>query len=162
MKIRKQLGIIVASLVLVLGLVATTSKAMDWNYRQATKFTFSQPVEIPGTVLPAGTYWFELVDSETNRDTILVFDQDRMNFITSFPSIPDYRVSPVGDTEVTLAEPSTEHPAALLTWFYPGHSIGHEFYYSSGERDRLSEQQVLTVKAEPESSHGVILSASVQ
>ena len=33
--------------------------ADEWN--QATLFTFSQPVQIPGRVLPAGTYLFELV-----------------------------------------------------------------------------------------------------
>ena len=27
---------------------------------QLTKVTFSQPIEIPGQVLPAGTYWFEV------------------------------------------------------------------------------------------------------
>jgi hypothetical protein len=31
------------------------------EFDQATKFTFSQPVSIPGQVLPAGTYWFTVI-----------------------------------------------------------------------------------------------------
>jgi hypothetical protein len=34
---------------------------------QDTKVTFSQPVQIPGRVLPAGTYWFELPEDITEH-----------------------------------------------------------------------------------------------
>jgi hypothetical protein len=35
-------------------------RADEWS--QATLFTFSQPVQIPGQVLPAGTYLFEIIN----------------------------------------------------------------------------------------------------
>ena len=41
--------------------LAPLSKADTWD--QLTKVTFSGPVEIPGQVLPAGTYWLKLLDS---------------------------------------------------------------------------------------------------
>jgi hypothetical protein len=36
------------------------AEADTWD--QLTYFTFSAPVEIPGTILPAGTYSFKLAD----------------------------------------------------------------------------------------------------
>jgi len=33
----------------------------DDQSNQATELTFSEPVEIPGVVLPAGTYWFTIM-----------------------------------------------------------------------------------------------------
>ena len=45
-------------------------------FDQATKFTFSQPVQIPGRILPAGTYWFKLLDS-SNRQVVEVLAEDR-------------------------------------------------------------------------------------
>jgi hypothetical protein len=45
---------------------------------QMTRFTFTQPVEIPGETLPAGTYWFQLLDSPSNRDMVLIHDQTRL------------------------------------------------------------------------------------
>jgi hypothetical protein len=35
---------------------------------ELTKLTFSQPVQVPGRILPAGTYEFVLADSQSGRD----------------------------------------------------------------------------------------------
>jgi hypothetical protein len=50
------------------------ASADEWN--QKTVFTFSGPVEIPGQVLPAGTYIFKLLDSQADRDVVQVFNKD--------------------------------------------------------------------------------------
>jgi hypothetical protein len=42
--------------ILVCSVFLPTAQADDWD--QMMKLTFTQPVEIPGRVLPAGTYWF--------------------------------------------------------------------------------------------------------
>ena len=49
----------------LLALIPVTAGADEWNKK--TVLTFSQPVEIPGHVLPAGTYTFKLVDSMSDR-----------------------------------------------------------------------------------------------
>ena len=33
---------------------------------QATTITFNEPIQIPGQVLPAGSYLFKLIDSDTD------------------------------------------------------------------------------------------------
>jgi len=42
-----------------------TAQADEWN--QMTKIKFSEPIEIPGAVLPAGTYWFVLANNHGDR-----------------------------------------------------------------------------------------------
>jgi hypothetical protein len=44
---------------------------------QATKVTFSQPVQILGRVLPAGTYWFELPEDINEHYLVRIYRADR-------------------------------------------------------------------------------------
>ena len=46
-------GLVLASLIML-----PVAHADEWD--QASQLTFSQSVQIPGRVLPAGTYWFVL------------------------------------------------------------------------------------------------------
>ena len=59
----------------VLGAVLPRATADEWD--QKTVFTFGGPVEIPGQVLPAGTYVFKLADSPSDRNIVQVFQQGR-------------------------------------------------------------------------------------
>lgn len=56
--------------------VAAASVAQAQRIDNKTVLTFSQPVEIPGHVLPAGTYTFKLADSLTDRHIVQVFNAD--------------------------------------------------------------------------------------
>jgi len=48
------------------------------QFDQASKLTFNQPVQIPGRVLPAGTYWFVVANTSVgNRNIIHIFNSDR-------------------------------------------------------------------------------------
>jgi hypothetical protein len=65
-----------------------TAKADAWD--QATKLTFSGPVEVPGLALPAGTYWFTLADSDSDRNIVQVWNEDRTQLLKTILAIPDY------------------------------------------------------------------------
>jgi hypothetical protein len=113
---------------------------------QATQMTFDRPFEIPGNrVLPAGTYWFQ-IPSETDiaRDVVEIFNADRTRIVASVETVPTERTEVTGRTELTFAEQSQNRPMALISWFYPGDSAGHEFVYSSSEESRLSESPRIT------------------
>ncbi len=56
---------VIASLVLASALTAGRTRAGDWD--QSIKVNFSGPVQVPGHVLPAGTYWFELANTTTGK-----------------------------------------------------------------------------------------------
>jgi hypothetical protein len=160
MMARKQIGMILAGALWAVGLTAAIGRADAVN--EATKFTFSEPVEIPGQVLPAGTYWFQRMTEPVDVNVIQVYDATKTHLITTVPSLAAEQIKTPKVTEVTLTEPSATRPAALLTWFYPGDAYGQRFSYSSRDEARISEQGKFTAKANPESSHGVVLSASLR
>jgi hypothetical protein len=61
---------------------------------ELTYLTFSQPVELPGVVLPAGTYMFRKPDSPTDQDVVQVFSKDGDTSYGTFLTIPDRRPTP--------------------------------------------------------------------
>ena len=117
----------VLALTLLGATLATGARADEWNKK--TVMTFSQSVEIPGQILPAGTYTFVLLDSSADRHIVQIFSADGSHLITTVLAINNYRLKPSGDTVVKFAERSGDNPEALKAWFYPGDNFGQEFVY---------------------------------
>lgn len=121
----------VLALTLLGATLATSVRADEWNKK--TVMTFSQPVEIPGQILPAGTYTFVLVDSPADRHIVQIFTADGSQIIATVLAINDYRLKPTGETVVKFAERAGDNPEALKAWFYPGDNFGQEFVYPKSE-----------------------------
>ena len=127
---------------------------------QDTYFTFSQAVELPKTTLPAGTYFFQLMDSPSNRHIVKVMSQDRKQLHATLLAIPYYSTDrPSDEPQVRFLEtPAANGVAAsnaIKIWFYPGTSTGHEFIWPRDKAMQLARatgQSVLTTKTEDESS----------
>ncbi len=127
---------------------------------QDTYFTFSQAVELPKTTLPAGTYFFQLVDSNSNRHIVKVMSQDRRQLHATLMAIPYYsNERPSDEPQVRFLEtPAANSVAAsnaIKIWFYPGTSTGHEFIWPRDKAmalARVTDQSVLTTKTDDESS----------
>jgi hypothetical protein len=127
---------------------------------QDTFFTFSQAGELPKTTLPAGTYFFQLMDSESNRHIVKVMSQDRKQLYATLMAIPYYSNDrPPDDPQVRFLEtPAASGVAAsnaIKLWFYPGNSVGHEFIWPRDKAMRMAKatgEPVLTTKTEDESS----------
>jgi hypothetical protein len=119
-------------------------KADEWN--QKTVMTFSQPVEIPGVhlkgwgVLPAGTYVFKLLDSQSDRHIVQIFSQDETQVLATILAIPNYRLRVTGKTVVTFRERPAGEPSALRAWFYPGENFGQEFVYPKTRALELAKE----------------------
>src|ERR1700733_14048308 len=71
---------------------------------QATKLTFSQPVPIPARVLPAGTYWFMLVDSISDRDIVQVFNSDRSMVYATIITVGTLSATTPDNTAIIFAK----------------------------------------------------------
>ena len=127
---------------------------------QDTYFTFSQAVELPKTTLPAGTYFFQLMDSSSNRHIVKVMSQDRTKLYATLLAIPYYSTDrPSDDPQVRFLEtPAANGVAAsnaIRIWFYPGNTVGHEFIWPRDKAmalARATSQPVLTTKSDDESS----------
>lgn len=111
----------------LLAVMAPTAKADEWD--QKTTFTFSGPVEVPGQVLPPGTYVFRLADSMADRNVVEVFNKNETHMYGFFLAIPDYHMTPSSKPIVTFEERAPGAPEAIRAWFYPGDNYGHDFVY---------------------------------
>jgi len=118
--------------------------ADEWN--KQTKVTFSDDVQVPGKVLPAGTYTFRLLDSDSDRHIVQIFDESGRHLITTVLAIPNYRLQPKGRTVMKFDESPVGQPEPLKAWFYPGDNFGQEFVYKKGE---LLETASVTPTAAP-------------
>ena len=114
---------------------------------QATKITFSQPVQIPGQVLPAGTYLFKLEDSDSSQNIVQIFNADRTVLYATLQTVATERREPTGFTVLALAEQGAGQPDALLKWFYPGRETGNEFVYSKQKEKELAQDRQQIVGA---------------
>ena len=142
MKINK--GYIAVGLIIAFTLFFELAAHAD-EYDEATTMSFSQPVQIPGQVLPAGTYFFKLVDSSSDRNLVQIFSADRTVLYATLQTIPTERQEPTGNTVVALAEQGTAQPEALLKWFYPGRETGNEFVYSKQTEKELAQAKQETI-----------------
>src|ERR1700747_1895268 len=121
MNIRKMFSIL--GLMLAFTIMLPVVHADDWD--QAIRFTFSQPVQIPGHVLPAGTYWFRLADSN-DRHHVQIFRENRTLVATVF-AIPRQRQGIDSKVAITLADRAATQPEAIVALFYVGGREGREF-----------------------------------
>jgi hypothetical protein len=132
---------------LLFALFLPAARADQWN--QATKVTFSAPVEVPGVVLPAGTYWFSLMPDDPDRNIVQVWNSNRTQVEATLLTVPDERLKPTGNTVLKFSERPSYSPEALHAWFYPGDNYGHEFVYPETEARQIARrtsQPVLSMR----------------
>jgi hypothetical protein len=112
---------------------------------QETTITFSAPVQIPGQVLPAGTYRLELADADDDLDVVSIFNADGTVLYATMQTVPAERRDVTGNTVVTLAAPEAGKPDFLVKWFYPGNNVGHEFVYPRQQEREIAHATQETV-----------------
>jgi hypothetical protein len=95
-----------------------------------TIVTINGPIQVPGKVLPAGTYVFKLLDSN-DLTLVAIFKDDESHLITTVQGISVVRTETPDKTILQLEERPSGQPEALKAWFYPGDNSGVEFVYST-------------------------------
>jgi hypothetical protein len=125
--------------------VLPSAQADTWNKK--TLVTFSQDVEVPGRILPAGTYTFQLLDSLSDRHIVQIFNADGSQIIATILAINNYRLQPTGDTVMKFSERPGDSPEALRAWFYPGDNFGQEFVYPKVRAIELAQTAKVIVPA---------------
>lgn len=143
---RKALWTVVGC-VLALALVALVPYVRADEVNQASQLTFSQPVELPGNhVLPAGTYWFLVPENVSGGNVVQIFNADRTQLLETLETVPMDRPDVTTETQLTFGR-LYNHPVALMSWFYPGDLIGHQFIYTPQQESQFSEGSQFTVMA---------------
>jgi hypothetical protein len=115
------------------------AKADEWNKK--IEFQFSTAVQIPGKVLPAGKYVFELLDSQSDRNIVQVFSEDsngKDSLVATVMAIPDFMADTPDKPIVHFDERPAGTPEAIHSYYYPGENTGWEFVYPKGEASQTS------------------------
>jgi len=143
----KRFTVAAFSLAVVWLLMTPATYADDWD--KATRITVNQPFEIPGMILPAGTYVVKIVDLAAERHVVRFLSADERKVYATLIAIPDFRLEPTEKTSMTFYESEMNRPRALHAWFYPGHQYGIEFAYPekrAAEIARVAEEPVVAYK----------------
>jgi hypothetical protein len=107
--------------------------------------TFSAPVRVPGTTLPAGTYLFRRVEVNRQGGSIQVFTVKPQRLVATVQASAVNRNG--GASHVTLWQtPAGVTPAIATVYLSDNANDGFEFVYSSAERRELA---VVPVAAGP-------------
>jgi hypothetical protein len=112
----------------VLGLVAVASSHAV-GVAHENKLTFNKPVALPGVVLPAGSYSFDLADSNS-LDVVVVRNSARTKvFYMGFTQLVRRPAEMSKNAPVTFGEAPAGQATPIATWYEIGGSLGHEFLY---------------------------------
>ncbi len=121
----------------LLGIGLTRSARADaWD--KLTKLTVGETIQVPGKVLPPGTYVVKLLNSPSDRHIVQIFNEDQTELQTTILAIPNYRLEPTSGSTFTFWEVPPGQPKALRAWFYPGDNFGQEFAYPKMEAVQIA------------------------
>jgi LPXTG-motif cell wall-anchored protein len=130
---------------LALGLAVPSAQADQWNKK--TTLTIDQPMQVTDTYLEPGQYVFKLLDSQSDRHIVQIYNADQTHLITTILAIPDYRVQVTGSSRFTMWETPAGYVSALKSWYYPGDNFGQEFRYPKHLRE-IQVAQVTTTTSQ--------------
>jgi hypothetical protein len=136
-----------AAVLVLMAVFSFTAAAQQPDTRDRTIMTFSNPVELPGLRLEAGTYVFRLADTQL-RNIIQVLPQDEKDVLGQWLFVPAERQEVTGDTVVTFRETAANTTPAVQFWYYPGEKIGKEFVYPKDQAMRIAQRTGVAVMTE--------------
>jgi hypothetical protein len=94
-----------------------------------TYLTFNKDVALPGVVLPAGTYVFDIANPDTSHDVVRVATRDgHIRYLGLTLGVSRPAALP-GAPPITFGEARADSPAPIAAWFPTGTASGRQFIY---------------------------------
>jgi hypothetical protein len=106
--------------------LASTLSAGPFN--KTMHFTFSREVALPGVVLPAGEYVFELADT-TSRNVVIVRNMRRTHVYLQALTMRTQRPSNMKEGSITFGEAPAGQPKPIAAWYPVAEVTGYQFIY---------------------------------
>jgi hypothetical protein len=135
-------GSVLAGLVL-LALTASPASAQATTANKRTFLTFSGTVQVPGAMLPKGTYVFRIADPDAQR-VWQVLDEHERKVLAQFffvrtgdRTIPEANRAH-GKPVVLFHETAQGVPPAIRILYYPSDLAGAEFLYPKTQAEQLA------------------------
>jgi hypothetical protein len=145
---RFKLAIAAFCFILIASVMAPVSKAQNGDRK--TVVTFSEPIEIPGNIiLPPGTYFFKLLNQDSGRWVVQIFDEHQTKTFATLITIEDFRYHPTNQVVMNFTERAEGAPPAIKEWFFPGEKQGRAFVYGKQRAIELAKVTHEPVLATP-------------
>src|SRR5262245_59912300 len=110
-------AVIAAIVAGLLGLMGDGVHASD-DPNRSHKLTFSGPVRLPGVVLPAGRYTFELANGWNLPDVVRVMSDDRRtSYFMGFTRLVERPERLADNAFVTFGESRPGTPPPIVSWY---------------------------------------------
>jgi len=98
--------------------------------RPSANVTFAKSVALPGVILPAGSYTFEVMPEPTDANIVRVWNQNRTH--AHYTGLTMKVTRPAGasaQSAFSLGESANGGPRPILVWFPANVSDGYSFIY---------------------------------
>ena len=116
-----------SAVALVAGIAAPNARADEWNKK--TILPVNDTIQVQDAVLQPGQYVMKLLNSQSDRHVVQIFNSRENHVIATILAIPKYRLEPTGQTQFTFYETPAGTARAMRDWYYPGDLMGQEFEY---------------------------------
>lgn len=127
-------------------LLTPPAKADTWDKKTVIKL--EEPLIAGNVVLQPGTYVWKLLDSQSDRHVVQIFNKNENHIYTTILALPNYRLRPTGHTRFAFWETPDGVPKAVRAWFYPGDNFGQEFVYPKRLIAQLAAARPVPMPAE--------------
>ncbi len=115
-------------------MTVTLATTQAWSNPRGNHLTFNGAVALPGVILPAGSYIFEVMVPGGARQVVRVSGKNGQHYFMGFTQTVQRprgsRTTPV----ITLGEATAGMPPPVSTWYPIGSSQGHRFLYPAASR----------------------------
>jgi len=128
-----------ALLTMLGGVLLVAVFAAHAQFDKKTVVTFSQPVQVPGLTLPAGTYTFTIFNALDTRTIVQIWNADKTELVTTILAIPNSRLEFANEPIIEFHEQPAGTAQAVKAWFYPGFKSGIEFVYPKKEAVQIAQ-----------------------
>lgn len=126
----KRQSVLIACVAAVVCAAAVASSEAFVSPR-ANNLTFSGAVALPGVVLPAGSYTFEVVEPGVGNSTVRVWSRDHRRVFFTGLTLQVSRPRGMDPNRTILLGESVHGEAPPIHVWYPiGDSMGREFLYT--------------------------------
>jgi len=110
-------------------MAAAAGRAAGYAFGHENILTFSGPVALPGVVLPAGTYSFDIAGA-TALDIVVVRNPKTARVYYMGSTTPATRPRTMSkEAPVTFGEAPANEPRPIAAWYELGDTTGHQFLY---------------------------------
>ena len=93
---------------------------------------FDTWVEVPGMVLPGGTYLFVLADNKGAEHHVQIFDMVTRQLVAVVATDPEQLDKPKEENVALEPRQGPFRGEAVAEWYRPGSRVGEKFVYQPG------------------------------